>query len=200
MKIVNGKDFWAGVMFIGIGLGFMIASREYQMGSSVRMGPAYFPTVLGGLLAILGLAVFLRGFVSKIRDTLRVFPLRLPVLIAAIVVSAIAYWGADWIKGLGSAGNVIQYLLNAAGLLLFIAAWGPRALFIVLVATVAFGYLLKPLGLVLACVVLIFGSAWGGHEFKFKEVTVMFAVLAVFAVFAFVYGLGLPMNIWPELW
>ncbi|MBI2960550.1 MAG: hypothetical protein HYY28_09570 [Betaproteobacteria bacterium] len=199
IKIVNGRDFWAGVMFTGIGLAFMIASREYQMGSAVRMGPAYFPTVLGGMLAVLGLAVFIRGFVSKIPHTMRVFTLRVPVLIASIVVSVIAFYGADFIKGLGGAGTVIQYLLNAAGLLLFIGAWGPRALFIILVSAVIFGYLLKPLGLVAATAVLVFGSAWGGHEFKFKEVAIMYAALAIFGVFIFIYGLGLPMNIWPEL-
>ncbi|MBI4293857.1 MAG: hypothetical protein HY661_20470 [Betaproteobacteria bacterium] len=198
MKIVNGRDFWAGAMFIAIGLGFMIASREYQMGSAVRMGPAYFPTVLGGLLAVLGLAVFARGFVSSIRHSLNVFPFRLPMMITGIVIGFIAYYGADWIKGLGSAGTVIQYLLNAASLLLIIGSFGPKSLFVVIVAAIAFGYLLKPLGMVGATVVLIFGAAWGGHEFKFTEVAVMTVVLAIFSVLVFVYGLGLPINLWPE--
>jgi len=60
-----------------------------------------------------------------------------------------------------------------------------------------FGYLLKPLGLVVATGLLIFGSAWGGHEFKTKEAAFLFVALAIFSVFAFVKGLGLPMNIWP---
>ena len=52
MKIKNSKDFWSGVMFIGTGLFFMLwAIFNYQMGTAVRMGPAYFPTVLGFLLA-----------------------------------------------------------------------------------------------------------------------------------------------------
>ena len=199
MKIVNGRDFWSGAMFIAIGLGFMIASREYQMGSAVRMGPAYFPTVLGGLLAVLGVAVFVRAFVSKIPHSLNVFPFRLPMMIAGIVIGMIAYWGADWIKDLGSPGTVIQYLLNTASLLLIIASFGAKSLFVVIVACVAFGYLLKPLGLVPATAVLIFGSAWGGHEFNFKEVAIMFVVLAAFSVLTFYYGLGLPINIWPEL-
>jgi len=68
---------------------------------------------------------------------------------------------------------------------------------VILFSVVLFGYLLKPLGLVLATGALIFGSAWGGHEFKVKEVTILFVALAIFAVYAFVKGLGLPMNIWP---
>jgi len=68
------------------------------------------------------------------------------------------------------------------------------------VSSLAFAYLLKPLGLVLASAALVFISAYGGHEFKWKEVTIMSAVLAAFSVAAFVYGLGLPMNVWPSLW
>src|SRR6267378_5977983 len=76
MKITNGKDFWAGAMFIAFGLAFMLISQNYAMGNAVRMGPAYFPTVLGGMLAVLGAAVLVRGFVSKISNPLAVFPFR----------------------------------------------------------------------------------------------------------------------------
>src|SRR5689334_25026208 len=58
MKIKSPKDFWSGLMFIGSGLFFMIwAMSYYQMGTAVRMGPAYFPTMLGGLLAVLGVII-----------------------------------------------------------------------------------------------------------------------------------------------
>src|SRR5260370_9250306 len=63
MKIKSPKDFWAGVMFMGFGLFFAIwAVIYYQMGTAVRMGPAYFPAVLGGMLAVLGFIVFLGSF------------------------------------------------------------------------------------------------------------------------------------------
>jgi len=53
LKIKSPKDFWAGLMFLGFGLFFAVwAVVNYQMGSAVRMGPAYFPTVLGGLMAL----------------------------------------------------------------------------------------------------------------------------------------------------
>ena len=74
MKITNGKDFWAGLMFVAFGLAFMWKAQDYAMGTSVRMGPAYFPTMLGGLLAILGAVVLFRAFVSKIDKPLQVFP------------------------------------------------------------------------------------------------------------------------------
>ncbi|HEX5768157.1 MAG TPA: tripartite tricarboxylate transporter TctB family protein, partial [Burkholderiales bacterium] len=62
LRIRAPKDFWAGLMFIGFGLFFMAwALTHYQMGSAVRMGPAYFPTVLGGLLAFLGAMVLIES-------------------------------------------------------------------------------------------------------------------------------------------
>jgi hypothetical protein len=57
----GNKDFWAGVMFFGIGTGAMICAREYPFGTSLRMGPGYYPTLLGGLLLAFGLYVMLRG-------------------------------------------------------------------------------------------------------------------------------------------
>ena len=59
MKIKSQKDFWAGLMFIAVGLGFSFGALDYNFGTSARPGPAYFPFGLGVLLGILGaLAVF----------------------------------------------------------------------------------------------------------------------------------------------
>ena len=57
MQIRNKRDFWSGVMFIAIGLLFIALSRQYQLGTAAKMGPGYFPTVLGGLQALLGIAL-----------------------------------------------------------------------------------------------------------------------------------------------
>jgi len=54
MKLRNHQDFWSGTMFIALGLLFVGLSRQYQLGTAAKMGPGYFPTVLGGLLAVLG--------------------------------------------------------------------------------------------------------------------------------------------------
>jgi len=53
--IQNRKDFWAGLIYIAFGLSAAIIAREYGMGTTFKMGPAYFPTVLGGLLVLIGL-------------------------------------------------------------------------------------------------------------------------------------------------
>jgi len=57
MKVRNHHDLWAGLMFIGFGVVFMALAQQYQIGSAAKMGPGYFPTILGGLLAVLGTAI-----------------------------------------------------------------------------------------------------------------------------------------------
>ena len=61
MYIKNYRDFWSGILFIAFGLAFISLSREYTMGSAAKMGPAYFPTLLGGLLSLLGAAITFSG-------------------------------------------------------------------------------------------------------------------------------------------
>lgn len=57
MKIKNQKDFWSAVMFVVFGVLFIVWSTEYQFGTTQRMGPGYFPSVLGGMLLLLGILV-----------------------------------------------------------------------------------------------------------------------------------------------
>jgi len=198
MKITNGKDFWAGLMFIAFGVAFMLVARNYAMGNAVRMGPAYFPTVLGGMLAVLGAVVFLRAFVSKVGHPLRVFPFRLWYLLLGVGLGVLAYY-TQASRDASIIWQIGHMLLAGLAVGLVFAAFGERSLWVILFAVVIFGYMLKPLGLVLAIGLLVFVSAWGGHEFRWKEVTILFVALAIFSVFAFVRGLGLPMNVWPGI-
>ena len=147
MKIKNPKDFWAGLMFSAFGSFFVIAARHYRMGTATSMGPAYFPTMLGGLMAMLGAIIFLRSFT-------------------------------------GTGGKVSPMFF--------------RPLFFVVLSLFGFAYLLKPIGVVLALLVLIVVSAFAGHEFKGKEVLILSIVLILLSVLVFVKGLGLPFRLWPK--
>jgi hypothetical protein len=64
-RVRNRKDFWSAVMFVIFGLLFMGWSADYQIGTAQRMGPGYFPMVLGALLVGLGILV---GLPSIRRD------------------------------------------------------------------------------------------------------------------------------------
>src|SRR4029453_1837050 len=63
-RLRNPKDFWTGVIYLVVGLGAVLLARAYPLGTARRMGPAYFPTVLGYLLAILGLVAVVRAFIQ----------------------------------------------------------------------------------------------------------------------------------------
>ena len=64
MHIRSQKDFASGLMFIVVGLGFSWVSRGYSMGTAAKMGPGYFPFLLGIVLAILG-GLVLWGSLSR---------------------------------------------------------------------------------------------------------------------------------------
>lgn len=57
--IKNPRDFWAGIMFLGVGGLFAGIALTYKLGTAARMGPGYFPFFLGLILAALGLAIAL---------------------------------------------------------------------------------------------------------------------------------------------
>lgn len=63
VHIRNPKDFWSGLLFLATGSAAVLLARNYEFGSTFKMGPGYFPTVLGGMLALVGLAAMVRSLV-----------------------------------------------------------------------------------------------------------------------------------------
>ena len=63
-RILSPKDFWAGVLYIAIGLSAIVIGMGYALGTALRMGPAYFPTVLGALLTLIGSISLVRSFLQ----------------------------------------------------------------------------------------------------------------------------------------
>lgn len=88
MQIRNHRDLWAGVMFFAFGVIFAVLSQQYQVGSAAKMGPGYFPTILGGLLALLGLIIFFDAF-AKHNVQLRIEPVGWRELILILVSVAL---------------------------------------------------------------------------------------------------------------
>jgi hypothetical protein len=61
VRIRNPKDFWAGALFVAFGLAAVILGSRYNLGTAARMGPGYFPRILGLLLIALGAIISVRG-------------------------------------------------------------------------------------------------------------------------------------------
>ena len=86
MKIRSPSDFWCGLIFLAIGVAFMLLARDYRMGTAARIGPGYFPTLLGGVLAALGLLITLPSLFVAGEQFPRVAWRPLLTILAAIVV------------------------------------------------------------------------------------------------------------------
>ena len=56
-KIKSPENFWSGLLFVGFGLIALFLSLDYPMGTTMQMGPGYFPTLLGGLLVVFGVII-----------------------------------------------------------------------------------------------------------------------------------------------
>jgi hypothetical protein len=89
------------LVFVVLGLGFAVGATAYQVGTPARMGPGWFPLVLGGLLTVLGLAVIAKAFLAPEGEPIGTVPWRAIVLIAA----GILFFGLT-VRGLGLAPAV----------------------------------------------------------------------------------------------
>jgi hypothetical protein len=63
MPIRNPRDFWAGAIYLALAVVVIWVGRNYQQGTSARMGPGYFPVVLGSILALFGVVSMARSFI-----------------------------------------------------------------------------------------------------------------------------------------
>ena len=68
MKIKSQKDFFAGLMFMGVGVAFAWGATTYNVGNGARMGPGYFPLMLGILLALIGSLITFNATVVETVD------------------------------------------------------------------------------------------------------------------------------------
>jgi len=146
----TNKDLWAGIHYIAVGAVGMWIAKDYPFGSALRMGPGYFPTVLGGIMVLMGIYVLALGL-RKNHEKIQ--------------------------------GNLSL-----------------RALIILPVAMVVFGFLMEEAGFIPAMAALIPISAAAGAEFKWKEVVPLTIGLTILCTAGFIYGLGLPYPLIKGLW
>ncbi|MEI8189143.1 MAG: tripartite tricarboxylate transporter TctB family protein [candidate division NC10 bacterium] len=144
--IRNPKDFYAGLLFVVFGLVTLVIAGSYPMGTASRMGPGYFPRILGILLLGLGAPLSLCGF--------------------------------------RSGGEAMS-------------RWHWRPLLIILLSVLVWGLAVQWLGLVIACLALVFISSLASDEFGWREALMSSAIQAVSMVAVFIYGLGVPLPVWP---
>jgi hypothetical protein len=141
-----GKDVLAGLVFLAFGWGAISHARLYEVGTLMRMGPGWFPTALGVILALFGVFLIARGIGWSRKEAV---------------------------------------------------SWGWRPVTCIVVAMLAFGFLLPRLGLVPALVAMFFIAAFGGRDFRWPQVLVLTVVMTAFAIGVFVVLLKLPFQLVP---
>jgi len=137
--IKHPKDFWAGVMFIAFGLVSIVIGSDYPLGNAARMGPGYFPRILGILLIGLGALLSLRALRIRgeavprfywrpffiVLGSVVVFSYALPTLglvvasILVVILSSLASHEFTW-----TASIIGGVLLAAASVLTFVRGLG----------------------------------------------------------------------------
>jgi len=129
VRIRDPKDFWAGFLFLVAGLAAIWLARDYPAGTALRMGPGYFPTALGGLLSVVGLAGIARACYRSGAPVPRLHGRLLAYVLGATLVFGLLILQAGLIAGVfvftlvGAAASVHfrwrTALLLAGGLALF---------------------------------------------------------------------------------
>ncbi len=133
----NSRDFWTGVMLIATGAAAVVMARDYSFGTALRMGPGYFPSVLGGVLVLFGLYLLVQGLRSGDRIEGNWSVRALIVLPLALVLFGLTMEYAGFVPALmvlivGSSAatkefRLLESLLLAAGLTAFAVVlfiWG----------------------------------------------------------------------------
>jgi hypothetical protein len=112
MNIKSQKDFFSGVVFMAVGGAFAWGATNYTVGTGARMGPGYFPLMLGILLALLGAVITFKAMVVETEDGAKVGKwIWRPVgyIVAANIVFGILLGGMPSIK-LPAMGMVIAII------------------------------------------------------------------------------------------
>ena len=133
------KDFWTGVMYVLFALVAIVIGQDYPMGTALRMGPAYFPTALGVLLGLVGIAAIIRSFI-KTGDKITPFAWTEVVLVlASVVLFGVLARRAGLVPAL-----ILLVLMSAYASVKF--KWGPAILLAIGMTVFSILVFLKGLG------------------------------------------------------
>jgi hypothetical protein len=108
-RLLKNRDFWAGMMFVGFGAAAMFIARDYRFGSTLRMGPGFFPTILGGILIAFGVCIMAVGLRSGERIQERLSIRALVLLPLSLILFGLLMQWAGFIPAL-----VVLVFMSAA--------------------------------------------------------------------------------------
>jgi Tripartite tricarboxylate transporter TctB family len=104
------RDIIGGLVVVTIGAGFLMFGRELEMGTSLRMGPGYFPTILSVVMIALGAVIAIQGLRGALQENS--FG-SIPWRGLALIIGAPLVFGAT-LRGLGLTPAVLMVVLGTA--------------------------------------------------------------------------------------
>ena len=153
--IRSPKDFFAGLIYLAVGSCALYIGQDLPMGTALKMGPAYFPAVLGWLLAFIGVISVIRSFLRK-GGPIPAFAWRPLLLITgATVVFALIVRGVGLVIALP-----LFIVMTAFASVKF--RWGPTLLLAAITTVLCALVFVKGLGVPLPLVGRWFGSLLDG--------------------------------------
>jgi len=128
------------LLFVSFGMVALLVGRDYPMGTAMRMGPGYFPMILGALVTLLGLVLVARGLL------VRGEPVEAPAILPLLLVLASVALFALTVEDLGIVAAVVGVVV-VSSLARGKPHWGEILLVSVVMAALAVGLFTKGLGL-----------------------------------------------------
>ena len=137
IELRNNKDFWAGIMMVSTGAASVLIARDYPFGSTTRMGPGYFPTMLGGILVLFGIYIMIVGLRTGEKITVHcskrsLILLSLSLVAFGVLMTYVGFLPALAVLTFGSASagqefkfsEVLLLTLILTGLSVAVFIWG----------------------------------------------------------------------------
>ncbi|MEO8280085.1 MAG: tripartite tricarboxylate transporter TctB family protein [Ideonella sp.] len=141
MKIRNHQDFWAGLLFVGVGSLFVFGASGLEVGDSRQPGPAYFPLLLGGLMTVLGCLINFKAVTFETDDGTPIVSTDWRVMLSTF--GAVLLAGALLpILGLWATVALMAVVLNVGAGRFALRAWLGVSLLAGLLCWMVFGQLL----------------------------------------------------------
>jgi putative tricarboxylic transport membrane protein len=103
------RDILAGLAFVAFGLAFAVLATSYEIGTTLVMGPGYFPLVLGGLLVLLGGVIVAKGFLGGEEGAIGA----IPWTALGLILGAVLFFGLT-VRGLGLVPSTFGAALMSA--------------------------------------------------------------------------------------
>lgn len=149
--ITSPKDFVSGLLFVLIGAAALFIGSDYPFGKAVRMGPGYFPMVLAGLLALVGVACMAKSLATKGPPLERLALKPLVLVTVSVLLFGVLLRQAGLVAALAVSIAISSYASSKF-------SWKAAVLTFVLLTAFCYGVFLKALGLPIPLIGPWFGA------------------------------------------